>query len=272
MRYTPWEKSALRLSFGRGKRSANIFAENQRLFASNRMIDISADSDGNIYGLDPEIAWNYGISYLQGFNLFGRKGDVIFDFYRTDFQNQVVVDWEDSRLIRFYNLDGNSWANSFQVELNHNSFDNFDIRLAYKYYDVMIDYQDGRDTQPLTPRHRLFANAGYKTMINEKGGQWKFDLTFNWLGQQRFPSTEANISQYRLPDNTPSFGTLNTQITKVFSPKFELYLGGENITNVKQANPILSADQPFGESFDSTFVYGPIFGAMYYAGLRYKLN
>ena len=29
---------------------------------------------------------------------------------------------------------------------------------------------------------------------------------------------------------------------------------------------------PFGSYFDTTFVYGPIFGSSYYAGLRYKLN
>ena len=32
IRYTPWEKGSLRGSFGRGKRAANIFAENQQLF------------------------------------------------------------------------------------------------------------------------------------------------------------------------------------------------------------------------------------------------
>ena len=73
-RYTPWEKSALRLSFGRGKRAANIFAENQRLFASSRSINIQ--KTGTIYGLNPEIAWNYGISFLQGFQLFDRKADI----------------------------------------------------------------------------------------------------------------------------------------------------------------------------------------------------
>ncbi|NNF86708.1 MAG: TonB-dependent receptor, partial [Winogradskyella sp.] len=100
-RYTPWEKSAFRVSVGRGKRSANIFAENQNLFSSSRQINI-LNSDGPIYGLQPEIAWNYGISYLQGFNLFGRKADVTFDFYRTDFENQVVVDWENPFEINFY--------------------------------------------------------------------------------------------------------------------------------------------------------------------------
>ena len=270
LRYSPWSKSAFRASFGRGKRSANIFTENQNLFASSRQFSI-LNNNGPIYGLDPEIAWNYGVSYLQGFNLFGRKADVTFDFYRTDFKNQVVVDLENAQAVSFYNLQGSSYANSFQVEVNYEAFNNFDLRTAYKYYDVKTDYQTGKLSKPLTPKHRFFANAGYKTELKNQS-QWKFDATFNWLGEQRFSSTIDNPIQYQLNKFTPTVATLNMQVTKVFSSKFEIYLGGENITNVKQDNPIVSANDPFGTAFDTNFVYGPIFGSMYYTGLRYKLN
>lgn len=271
LRYTPWEKSALRASVGRGKRSANIFAENQNMFSSSRQINI-LNSGGEIYGLDPEIAWNYGVSYLQGFNLFGRSADITFDFYRTDFQNQVVVDWENPFEINFYNLDGESYANSFQFEFNFNAFEGFDLRTAYKYYDVKTDYNSGQLEKPLIPKHRLFANASYETVLKENGAQWKFDATYNWLSSQRFPSTDLSPVEFQLDDYSPTIGTLNLQVTKVFSPTFEVYLGGENITNVRQDNPIISADNPFGSNFDSNFVYGPIFGSMFYTGLRFRIN
>ncbi len=270
VRYTPWEKSALRASIGRGKRSANIFAENQNIFSSSRQINI-LNSEGKIYGLDPEIAWNYGVSYLQGFNLFDRKADVTFDFYRTDFQNQVVVDWENPYEVNFYNLEGDSYANSFQFEFNYNAFEHFDVRMAYKYYDIQTDYISGKLEKPLVPKHRLFANASYETEI-KNNGQWKFDATYNWLSGQRFPSTDLSALQFQLADETPTVGTLNLQVTKVFSPKFEVYLGGENVTNVRQDNPVVSADNPFGSNFDSNFVYGPIYGSMYYAGLRFRIK
>lgn len=270
-RYTPWEKSALRFSFGRGKRAANIFAENQRLFASSRTINIQ-NTGGNIYGLNPEIAWNYGISFLQGFQLFNRKADINIDFYRTDFQNQVVVDYETPTEINFYNLDGESFANSFQVEFNYTPLERLDLKSAYKYYDVKTQYQSGKLQKPLTPKHRVFANASYETQTSTKGGLWKFDATYNWIGEQRFSSTMQSPEAFRLNSHSPTFSTLNAQVTKVFSDQFEVYLGGENITNVRQENPILSANNPFGANFDSTFVYGPIFGGMYYAGLRFKLN
>ncbi|WP_081820677.1 TonB-dependent receptor [Sediminibacter sp. Hel_I_10] len=271
MRYTPWEKAALRASVGRGKRSANIFAENQSMFSTSRTISILG-GNGPIYGLDPEIAWNYGISFLQGFNLFGRKGDVALDFYRTDFKNQVVVDWEQVNQVRFYNLEGDSYANSFQVEVNYDVFDRFTIRGAYKYYDVKTSYQTGKLMKPLVPKHRIFANLSYQTKMDARLSQWKFDLTYNWLGKQRFSSTALNAPEFRLPEYSPTVATLNAQVTKVFSSKFEMYLGGENITNLRQNNPILDANNPFGPNFDTTFVYGPIFGSMYYAGLRYKIK
>ena len=275
-RYTPWEKSALRVSFGRGKRSASIFAENQNIFATSRKILVNnatpMASDGDSYGLDPEIAWNYGISFLQGFNLFGNKADVTFDFYRTDFQNQIVVDYENSGEVNFYNLDGESYANSFQLEFNYNVFRGFDLRTAYKYYDIQTQYHLGKLEKPLIPKHRIFANISYETNRKPNFAHWKFDATYNWLGEQRYSSTEANPVQYQLPKYTPTVATLNVQVTKVFSEKFEVYLGGENITNVRQDHPILGADAPFGTNFDTTFVYGPIFGSMYYAGLRFKIK
>ncbi|MFD2822060.1 TonB-dependent receptor domain-containing protein [Lacinutrix iliipiscaria] len=272
LRYSPWEKSAFRASFGRGKRSANIFAENQSMFSTSRIINV-LDDGGEVYGLDPEIAWNYGVSFLQGFNLFGRKADVTLDFYRTDFQNQIVVDYENPQEVSFYNLEGDSYANSFQAEVNYNVFNHFDLRLAYKYYDVQTQYASEKLEKPLVPKNRFFANASYETPVKEgKTGLWKFDATYNWLGKQRFSSTETNPVQYQLSEYSPTVSTLNLQVTKVFSSKFEVYLGGENVTNVRQDNPILGADDPFGSNFDTTFVYGPIFGSNYYAGLRFKIK
>lgn len=270
-RYVPWEKATLRFSVGQGRKSANIFAENQQLFSSARQINIQS-TGGNIYGLDPEVAWNYGISYLQGFRLFDNKGNITFDYYRTHFQNQVVVDWENPQEISFYNLDGESFANSFQVEVNYNLAEYFNMRMAYKYYDIQIDYNSGRQSKPLIPDHRFFANVGYETKKGANESQWKFDVTYNWIGEQRLPNTSSNPVQYQLGENSYSYNLLNAQITKVFSKKFEMYLGGENLTNVQQKNPILASDNPFGNNFDSTIVFAPIFGRMFYSGLRFKID
>ncbi|WP_299006178.1 TonB-dependent receptor [uncultured Tenacibaculum sp.] len=266
MRYVPWERGVLRASVGRGKRSANIFAENQQFFASSRAITIES-SGGNIYGLDPEEAWNYGVSFLQGYKLFGRKGDVTFDFYQTNFSNQVVVDWENPQEISFYNLEGKSIANSFQIEMNQNIIPYFNTRFSYKFYDVSTDYKSGNLAKALQAKHRFFANVSYETKTEESDASWRFDVTYNWIGEQRLPNTNN-----QLPTYSDSYNLLNTQITKVFSKKFEMYAGAENITNYKQKNPILGSDNPFGANFDTTIVYAPVFGSNFYAGLRFKID
>ena len=272
VRYNPWEKGVLRFSAGRGKRSANIFAENQPLFASSRTFDV-LDTNGKIYGLNPEIAWNYGLSFAQKFSLFGKSADVGFDFYRTDFQNQVVVDvMQSPQQVLFYNLNGKSVANSLQLEFNYEIFNHFNLRSAYKFYDVKTDYLSGNYQKPLQAKHRFFGNLEYETFAGENGKQWKFDYTFNLIGQQQLPNTASNPINDRLPEFSPSYSLMNAQITRTFSPTFEMYIGGENIGNYTQEKVIIGSENPFGSTFDASIVYAPVFGQMYYAGLRFKIK
>jgi len=272
VKYNPWEKAVLRFSAGRGKRAANIFAENQNLFASSRVFSV-LDTNGKIYGLDAEIAWNYGLSFTQNFMFFGMKADTTIDFYRTDFQNQAVVDVMNSpQQVLFYNLDGKSYANSLQLDFNLEIIKHLNLRTAYKYYDIATDYISGSFQRPLQAKHRFFGNVEYATHIVEKGKQWRFDFTWNWLGKQQLPNTATNPHHDRLPNFSPSFSTMNAQITRTFSSTFEIYVGGENIGNYTQHKAVLGAENPFGPTFDTSIVYAPVFGQMYYAGLRFKIK
>jgi len=265
-RYTPWERSALRFSFGQGRKAANIFAENQTLFATNRTIQVQSN-EGSIYGLRPEKAWNYGLSFRQGYTLFNKQGDLTLDYYRTQFLDQVVVDWETARYIRFYNLEGKSYANSFQLEVDYAPFKHSSFRFAYKNYQVKTDYLDGFKQKPLQPEHRFFANGEYNN-VTPQGNGWRADLTYHFVGEQRLPNNPRD----GVNSNSNAYGLWNAQITRVFSPRFEVYLGSENLTNEKQLNPVINVDQPFGRDFDASLVYAPIFGSMVYAGLRFNLK
>jgi outer membrane receptor for ferrienterochelin and colicin len=272
VKYNPGDKSVIRFSAGRGKRAANIYAENQNLFASSRIFSV-LDTNGKIYGLDPEIAWNYGLSFTQNFVLFGMKADTTIDFYRTDFQNQAVVDVMNSpQEVLFYNLDGKSYANSLQLDFNLEIIKHLNLRTAYKYYDISTDYISGSFQRPLQAKHRFFGNVEYETHIVEKGKQWKFDYTWNWLGKQQLPNTRSNATADSFPEFSPTFSLMNAQITRTFSSTFEVYVGGENIGNYTQSHAVLGADNPFGSTFDTSIVYAPVFGAMYYAGLRFKIK
>ncbi len=263
-------KTILRLSAGRGFRTANIFAESQGYFASSRQIEIHQNG-GKIYGLKPEIAWNYGASLQQEFNVFGRKSTVVADFFRTDFQDQVLVDLDKSpQKMVFYNLNGKSFANSFQTQWDFSPVKNFDVRMAYKYYDVQADYEDGKREIPFMAKNRGFLNLAYATTKNEKGGFWTFDTTLNLVGKQKLPNTKTNPAEFQLPEYSDGYSTLNAQIAKNVNDKVRIYVGGENLTGTTQKNPIIDAKNPFGNYFDGGMVYAPIMPANFYFGLDVK--
>jgi outer membrane receptor protein involved in Fe transport/copper chaperone CopZ len=262
--FTP--QTIFRISAGRGFRTANVFAESQQYFASNRNIQI-LQNGGDIYGLRPEIAWNYGVSLQQEFKIFGKKSTIVADFFRTDFQDQVLVDLDRSpQQLTFYNLDGKSFANSFQTQWDFTPFKNFDVRLAYKYYDVQADYLDGRREVPFMAKHRGFVNLAYATNKNKNEGFWSFDTTLNWVGKQRLPNTSTNPAEFQLPLYSESYAVLNAQISRNFNKKLRAYLGGENLTSYHQKNAIMDFRNPFGNYFDGGMVYAPIMKANFYVG------
>ncbi|KRO89494.1 MAG: TonB-dependent receptor [Cryomorphaceae bacterium BACL29 MAG-121220-bin8] len=266
MRYQPYEKSVIRLSLGSGRKASNIFSENQNIFATGREIKRN-NVLGKFYGLDPEKAFNYGISLRQGFFINNREGDITFDYYVTDFDNQVVVDWETQGELSFYNLNGKSFSKSLQIDLEYQILDNVLFKSTFKNYDVKKQYNSGFKQNPLTPKNRFFTNIEASTNENENGSKWKLDFTYNWIGNQRLPSHTSLID---FKGSSPSYNLINSQITRVFSNKFEIYIGGENIGGYTQKNPVLGGDDPFGTNFDTSLIYAPIHGALFYVGLRFN--
>ncbi len=271
LRYQPVVGSTFRLSSGRGQRTANIFAENTAALASSRMVRIaSANANDRAYGLRPEVAWNTGLSFDQSFRLMNREAGFSVEFFRNEFTNQIVVDFENPRELVFYNLDGKSYSNSLQTEFRFMPLPHFETRMAYRFFDVKTTYSDQLLQRPLVARHRGFLNLGYNT----HSGGWHFDYTLNITGQKRLPSTIANPAEYRMTDFSNTYVTMNAQVSKTFGKgrPIDVYIGGENLTNFFQQNPILAADQPFSEFFDTSMLWGPISGRMFYAGVRLAIN
>ncbi|MBL0274258.1 MAG: TonB-dependent receptor [Chitinophagaceae bacterium] len=268
VRYEPVKGTTIRLSAGRGQRTANILAENTSVLVSSRQLNISSASIDKAYGLDPESAWNKGISIDQKFKLGGRDGIFSLDYFRNDFENQVVVDLEDPGQVKFYNLSGRSFSNSFQAEMNYELFRKFDLRLAYRFFDVRSTYGNALLQKPFTAKHRAFANLAYEIQ------DWKIDFTYSYNGTKRIPSTAGNPVPYQRLNFSPSFGLMNAQVSKSFGKKhpFEIYAGGENLTNYFQKDVIISPEEPFNSFFDASLVWGPVSGRLFYMGWRFKLK
>ncbi len=267
LRYAPIETLILRASGGRGLRTANIFSENNHLFASSRAVEIKSNNDFG-YGLDPEIAWNFGLNVTKNFKLWYRKGSISLDAYRTQFQNQIIVDFiQDSEKIVFYNLNGKSFSNSLQWQLDYELIKRLDVRIAYRWYDVKTTYDGSLMSKPFLSSHRAFINLAYSTQSD-----WTFDCTLQWQGSKPIPTVEnSEITDW--DEESPSFFILNAQVSKGFwNKQFEVYVGAENILGFVQENPIISASEPYGDSFDAAMIWGPIHGREIYLGLRCKIK
>ncbi|SDE34353.1 Outer membrane receptor proteins, mostly Fe transport [Dyadobacter soli] len=268
LKYSLTDQTTLRASAGRGFRVSNPLAEYYGNLVSSRNVLFRE-------AIRPEVSWNYGASITQEFKIGEMSGNFIMDFYRTDFENQLVADMEDPRYIRFYNLEGKAYANSFQAEANLTPIKRLELKLAYRLFDVKQTIRDVYDQNTLQPRmmvsrDRVLFNAGYALPYDK----WKFDATVQWNGKKRLPYMGHVPDHHVATDLTstwaPSFYNFNAQITRTF-PKWDIYLGGENLANFRQKDPIMGASEPFGQHFDAGMAWGPVAGRMIYAGMRYKI-
>ncbi|MCE7041752.1 TonB-dependent receptor domain-containing protein [Dyadobacter sp. CY312] len=271
LKYNLTDQTTLRASAGKGFRASNPLAENYGNLVSSRAV-VFRES------IRPEVSWNYGASLTHEFKLGEMAGSFITDFYRTDFENQLVADLEDPRYMYFYNLKGRAFANSFQAEINLVPVKRFDLKLAYRLFDVKQTLDGLEDQSTLQPkmmvsRDRVLFNAGYALPYDK----WKFDATLQWNGKKRIPymgdmtdHSEHGMVTERLSTMAPSFFNLNAQITRTFV-KWDLYVGGENLANFTQKDPIMGASHPFHQGFDGGMAWGPVTGRMIYAGMRYKI-
>ncbi|MDH3652608.1 MAG: TonB-dependent receptor, partial [Saprospiraceae bacterium] len=267
LRYAFNDDLVMRASGGRGLRTANIIAENIGLLASNRQFLIQGREPEKPYGLNPEIAWNFGLNLVQSFRINNLPGSFTIDLYRTQFQDQIVVDLDAGpQEVRFYNLHGDSYSNSFQAQLDYEVLQRFDVRAAYRWYDVKTTFSGQLLDKPLVAKHRLFLNIAYETKRN-----WSFDYTLNWQGKKRIPNTSTNPPNYRLARHSTPFTVMHVQVTKSWKNKFDIYLGVENLFNYQQTNAILASEEPFSTFFDASLIWGPVFGRNSYLGFRYKI-
>lgn len=263
--YNATENTAFRLSVGKGFRTANPFAEYFGNLVSSRTVRI-------LENIQPEISWNYGLSLTKTFG----KSNFIIDVFHTNFQNQLIGDTEHPNFLYFYNSQGRNYANSAQIEVNLVPAPRLEFKVAYRYTDVWQTlgkaFEEEITVQKMfVPRDRALFNIGYALPYDK----WKFDATLQYNGVRRIPnlSTEYLHTSYEtMPIQfAPAFVNLNAQVSRSFR-RWDVYLGGENLTNFTQKSPIITPDNPFGSRFDAGSAWGPVVGRVIYFGTRYKLG
>jgi outer membrane receptor for ferrienterochelin and colicins len=261
-RYQPDPRWTFRLSAGKGYRTANVLAENSFLLSNFRNLIFEE--------FIQEEAWNYGLNFIQSYKLLNRDLQISAEYYRTDFQKQLVVDRESDPLnVIISPLDGTSYATSWQFDVRYPVIRNLDLTLAWRQNEVMQTINDLLLEKPLVSRYKGLITMNYTTNLKK----WMFDYTVQFNGGGRLPvimTSETLQPGYKYPEFSP-FTIMNAQITRYFR-HWSIYAGAENLTDFIQSHPILGADKPFEPGFDATRIWGPVSGRRVYMGIRYTFN
>lgn len=278
------ETSILRLNAGTGFRVVNIFTEDHAALTGARDVIIAND-------LKPEKTYNVNLNYLK--KLYASNGNIFtFDvsaFY-TYFNNRIVADYEtNTQQIRYDNLSGYAVSKGLTGNLDISL--NFGLKLnaGITLQDVGL-VEDGVKTQQiLTEKWMGTWSASY--LINKLN--LGIDYTGNVYGPMRLPL--LNELDPRQP-NSPVWSLQNIQFTYRGFKNLEVYGGVKNLLNFKptknnpfiiarandpfdkqvqfdaNGNAVATPNNPYGLTFDPSYVYAPNQGIRGFFGLRYNLR
>ena len=255
---TDW--MTLRASAGKGYRTPMALAENHYLLTSGRTLSVA--------DLKQEEAWNSGFSTVFYIPLMERTLTLNAEYYYTDFINQAVVDYDsDPTKISIINLDGRSYSHTLQVDANYDLTEELNLLAAFRYNRVMCTYGSKLMEKPLQSRYKGLITLSWKPML----ALWQVDLTLQLNGGGRIPDHYDADGTLVSGEEFPTYLQLNLQVMREFR-YFSLYVGGENLTNYRQKNPVINAENPWSSTFDPTLVWGPVHGIMAYAGIRLNIG
>ncbi len=260
IKYDISPSTTLRASAGVGYRIMSPITDNIGILATGRAITFADDL--NLL----ERGFTAGGAITQMFTLFGDNNtSITLDYFRSEFTNQVVVDQESStNEILLYNLNGDSYTDTYQIDFATEPFERFNIFATYRYNDTRITYAEGAAVEtPLIDRFKGLVNIQYATNYDK----WIFDITAQLNGQMRLPSQSGIVGEENYSKVYPMFFA---QVTKRLK-SIDIYCGIENIANYTQEDPIISAGDPFSNQFNSTIIWGPITGRKGYIGIRYTI-
>ncbi|TRX23649.1 TonB-dependent receptor [Flavobacterium franklandianum] len=277
------DDNILRFNAGTGFRVVNLFTEDHAALTGSREVVIANN-------LDPEKSVNTNLNYIK--KIYFPNGTFLgietTAFY-TRFSNKIVSDYEtDPNKIIYNNIDGYALSQGISFNADINFTNGLKFILGATYMDVS-NVENGIKTRPyLTENFTGTWTASYK--INPI--KLAIDYTGNVYSPMKLPL--LSDTDPRNP-NSPWYSLQNIQFSYSGWKNFELYAGIKNLLNFtpKRNNPFLisrtedpfdknvqydsngkvlvTPDNPYGLTFDTTYVYGPNQGIRGFFGLRYNL-
>ncbi len=276
LKYMPVDEIVIRANGGRGLRYSTPLVDNIGVFSTGKEF-VGAYNEHIL-----EDAWTFGgnITYYLPFGASSNTY-VSFDYFRTQFAQQMVVDYEQgANVIDFYALDGRqSFTDNYQLDFSIDPVERFNITATFRYTNAMIEMKGSHAPveKPMTSRFKGVLNLQYATHLNK----WIFDFTASLNGSCRVYDFMADMKDkdgnllYK-NGRTPVYPMLYAQVTRRFKG-WDVYVGAENLTNFRQKDVIIGtvgADgyvNPRLASFDASCIWGPLMGIKAHVGFRFTL-
>ncbi|WDF59676.1 TonB-dependent receptor [Flavobacterium sp. KACC 22758] len=283
-RFKANENTIFRLNAGTGFRVVNLFTEDHAALTGSRDVVIKND-------LKPEKSVNVNLNYIQKIN-FGNgtfMGIETTAFY-TRFSNKIISDYETNpNEIIYNNIDGYALSQGISTNIDLN----FPSGLKFIVGATVLDNKNVENG--ISERPYLTENFTGTWSISYKIQPW--NLSMDYTGNVYSPMKLPLLSETdpRSP-NSPWYSIQNIQFTYSGWKDFEVYGGIKNLLNFtpKQNNPFLisrtndpfdknvqydsagkvlvTPDNPYGLTFDTTYVYGQNQTIRGFLGLRYTFR
>jgi outer membrane receptor for ferrienterochelin and colicins len=252
------KSNIVRLSVGNGFRVANVFTEDHAALTGARTVEFDGE-------LDPETSWNANVNYVKKINTENSFITLDASAFYTYFNNRILPDYEtDPNKIIYANLEGFSVSQGISLNADFLFTNGLAINTGATLMEVSVTENDIKRTQLLTESFSGVWSISYK--FNKV---FTIDYTGNLYGPMRLPLLGENDPR---DESSPWFSIQNIQLSKKFNNSWEVYGGVKNLLNfTPAANSINSADMPFSDAFDPSYVYASNQGIRAFAGVRYTL-
>ncbi len=277
------DTNIFRLNAGTGFRVVNLFTEDHAALTGSREVIIEED-------LDPEESYNVNLNYIK--KIFLNNGSFIgldASAWYTHFTNAILPDYEANPLeIRYGNLDGYAVSKGVSLNTEVNFSNGVKLMAGASLLDVSNKENGVRSRQVLTESFTGTWGITYKIQpLN-----LTIDYTGNLYGPMKLPVLGPNDPRKK---DSPWWSIQNIQFTYKNKNNIEVYGGIKNLLDwtPNKGNPFLisraedpfdknvqfdqngevliTPDNPYGLSFDSTYIYGPNQGIRGFLGIRYTI-
>ena len=276
LKYMPVDEVVIRANGGRGLRYSTPLVDNIGVFSTGKQF-VGSYNDHIL-----EDAWTFGgnLTYYIPAGVTSNTY-VSFDYFRTQFAQQMVVDYEQGNtIIDFYALDGRqSYTDNYQLDFSIDPIERFNITTTFRYTNARMEFKGSHAPveKPMTSRFKAVLNLQYATHLNK----WIFDFTASLNGSCRvydfmadMKDAEGNLIYKN--GRTPVYPLLYAQVTRRFKG-WDVYIGAENLTNFRQKDVIIGTKGADGyvnprlASFDASCIWGPLMGIKAHIGFRFTL-